>query len=159
MEITEDNEKVFKIACGSKGYQKGSQICIQYGKYSNRHLLGQYGFAIRHNKYDYFSFVVQPKALIGEIVNETQEFFEFKLKKDQVCQELISVIRALCWNPDDNVENFFEWRNKELDRIVLEFYRKAIVKELQSFDTSIEDDLKMINEEINHKLYFAVWFS
>ena len=155
---------MLKIMCDELGIKKGSQICIQYGKYSNRHLLSQYGFALKDNKYDYYALRLEINEMYSkrnQILTQTaeKEYFEFKLKRNLLSESLLLFIRALTWEINRHeLDFFFLAGDQELDRAIFLCYKNLLIKELEGFSTSIEEDEKLLNENIPYKLYFSVFF-
>ncbi|OMJ70434.1 hypothetical protein SteCoe_31595 [Stentor coeruleus] len=161
-EVQEAPDCMFKIMCSENGILKGNQVCIQYGRYSNRQLLFQYGFAMKDNKYDYcilripVSEVYEDKG-IEPPASEEPEYFEFKLKSDRLNSELLSFIRYIVWDYNtDPVLSFFEVGNLQLDLKVYERYIFLLENELKNFATSEEEDLELLTKQIHYRLFFAV---
>lgn len=148
--------------CSEYGILKGDQVCIQYGRYSNRQLLFQYGFAMKDNKYDYC--IV--RMLVSEVyenkgveppVSEEHEYFEFKLKFDKINSELLSFLRYIIWDYNsDPVQSFFEEGNLQLDLKVYERCISLLESDLNNMATSEEEDLELLTKEIHYRLLFAV---
>lgn len=150
---------MLKIQCTSSGYSKNQEIFIQYGKYSNRHLLSQYGFAVKNNKYDYYSLKFRPQEIFSNYLQDSQleqEFIEFKLKNHGLCDELLKLFRAINWNTGIETEYFFGPGNAMLDKVVLEKYRETVENEIRKFATTEEEDEILIKNCADYKLYFSV---
>lgn len=163
-ELKEDSESMLKILCSESGYEKNSQVCIQYGKYSNRHLLVQYGFAMPNNKYDYYALRLDTAEIYAEkeipVKTTEKEYVEFKLKRGTLCEPLLSLIRALLFDINSNaIQDFFEKGNSLLDNSVKIRYKALVEKELDSFPTSESEDLQLFAQSHDYKLHFAVTFT
>jgi hypothetical protein len=161
-EIKENCNCYLKIVAPKEGIAKDKQVFIQYGRYSNRQLLCQYGFAITGNKYDYYSVrfdleeVYLEKGLSYAKPNE-KEFLEFKLKRGRLNEDLLQFIAAKLWNyENDGIDEFF-LKEKGLfyDKVIGE-YRKVILQEIEKLATSLEQDLEIMNKSRNHRMYFAL---
>lgn len=101
--VEESNEKFFIIsAAKDKGFEAGEQVCIPYGRYSNRILLTNYGFAMTKNKYNYARIKISLKDLLTESQREklTQNYdpdmrIAFKIKSSFLNTDLLEIIRGL----------------------------------------------------------------
>ena len=95
MDLTESDEKEASIVTGpDEFYPKGSEVYMSYGRYSNRQLLSNYGFALKENKYNY----ARVKFLLADLFMDPQKkkkvesvdgYFVFKIKKNEICEGII----------------------------------------------------------------------
>ena len=155
---------MLKFVSPPEGIPKGKQVFIQYGGYSNRQLLSQYGFAILNNRYDYYSLrielasVYERKGLQYDSVGEV-EYLEFKLKRGRLCQELMQFICTECWDLEkSSVEEFFLSEKGDCWEKVVRRYREMVFEELEKFETGLEEDLRMLKEPVGYRKYFALLY-
>ena len=73
-------------------YRKGDQLLNSYGARDNRHLLTNYGFTIRQNKYNSLGF----KVFLNFNEEGKQEQFQkvIKIKKNKLSEDLLQYLRA-----------------------------------------------------------------
>mmetsp|Transcript_32477 Transcript_32477/g.32197 ORF Transcript_32477/g.32197 Transcript_32477/m.32197 type:complete len:118 (+) Transcript_32477:348-701(+) len=99
----DEERNSFRISVGSsESYEAGSQVCISYGKYSNRVLLTNYGFALKNNKYNYARIKFTLNQLLQPVqVEKLSKNYNgkmqmaFKIKRSKLNLELIGVLRGL----------------------------------------------------------------
>jgi hypothetical protein len=161
-EVKERPDCFLKIVAPKEGIEQGKQVCIQYGRYSNRQLLCQYGFAMSENKYDYYSVRFDLTQIYQEKnvpFNETseKEFLEFKLKKHSMNQELLQFLAAKCWNSDEHtVDDFFLAEKGIFYNSMISKYKEVILEEISKFPTTLQEDLKMMNKVNGYRKHFAL---
>ena len=178
MDLSESNEKEASIVTGpNESYQKGSEVYMSYGRYSNRQLLSTYGFALKENSFNYarvkltmIDLIIQDS--LKEYAKNIQTPYVFKIKSGEICEsknylELLQTIRGLNWNVNSSPEFFFkpeileENNEKVLSNNEILFTVVAITclqKTLESFPTSIEEDLEILDQENTLNKYFAVLY-
>lgn len=90
------------VAGPTEKYEKGSEVYMSYGKYSNRQLLCVYGFALKNNRYNYSRIKLQferftkfPEIIENIIKKENNDFLAFKIKSHQLNIDVLRAIRAL----------------------------------------------------------------
>jgi len=101
--LQESEEKRFRmVTAKDKGYEAGDQVYIPYGRYSNRMLLTNYGFALAENYYNYarvkffLKEILSPKQLekLTQHYNENMEI-AFKFKKQYLNTDFLGILRGL----------------------------------------------------------------
>jgi hypothetical protein len=167
IDLAESAEKEMKIVAGpNEHYEKGSEVYMSYGRYSNRQLLGVYGFALKVNKYNFAEVKIPISALGPESIKEKVKFEDlsmdslvrFKLKENVLCQDIVKLIRKLNWRLGMPRDAFFKARIigeevKALSRAI-----KILQEKLNSFATTIEEDREILSGNIELKKYFAVLY-
>ena len=140
----EGNELI--IRTGDEDYEKGSEVYLSYGRYSNYMLLRTYGFAIKNNSYDYAKLIVMENDIsIGNNYRKsvkTSKSILFKIKLDNICLELLNYI-LFCNIGFSQVE-------------ILKIYSGLIKKKIKSFATTINEDLVLLDSDLSIKLNYAV---
>ena len=79
----------FAMHCRHKtSYRKGDQLFNSYGTRNNRHLITNYGFCLRHNRYNSLGFKVFVN--VKDEASQTQQHVKIlKLKKGRVSEPLL----------------------------------------------------------------------
>ena len=164
MDLTENDEKEASICTGpDEHYLPGSEVYMSYGRYSNRQLLSTYGFALKENWYNYARIKILLKELANsdeqlEFFNKIEAFCIFKMKKKEICLELLRTLRGISWKTDYSTDSFLHPKLIELE---LSSISKAILileKVISSFPTSLEEDLLLLTQELPLRKYFAVLY-
>jgi len=159
--LEESPEAELRIVSGET-YQKGSEVFLSYGRYSNRQLLTYYGFAFENNKYDYAPIYITLDEIATSqqvpYINENLEkkVIEIKAKKNLLQQELLNCFRAIHWDFEHGKEAFFAPKSLELEKKVLEETKTFLKGMLGNFETSLEEDLELLSQNLPLKLRFAV---
>lgn len=74
-------------------YRKGDQLFNSYGTRNNRHLITNYGFCLRHNKYNSLGFKVFVN--VKDDALQTQQHVKIlKLKNGRISEPLLQYLRA-----------------------------------------------------------------
>ena len=139
-------DKQLIIRSGDEEYEKGSEVFLTYGRYSNYMLLRTYGFAIKNNCYDYAKLIVTKNNISSgkscEKSTKTLKKYLFKIKLDILCLGLVKYIK-IC-NLDYSLNE------------ILKIYSRLIKHKTQNFTTSLNEDLLLLEKDLNIKLYYAV---
>jgi hypothetical protein len=114
-------------------------------------LLSNYGFALQDNCYDFARLVLSPSQLSSGssnfIKNSKKIKYLFKIKLDHLCLDLISSIRfnlsILDLKSSSGIKTF-------------EIFCKLIKEKLESFPTTLNQDLELIRKKMTIRSYFAV---
>lgn len=164
MDLQESDEKIACICVGDdEKYNKGDQIFMTYGRYSNRQLLISYGFALKDNKYNY-AIVYFDVSEFVKIINLKNIFVkenvktQFKVKEGQLACKFLLALRVLLWKPEFGIESCLEAKNVQLEVLVLGHAKSKIVEQLAEFRTSYEEDLTILEECGTVRKYFAVLY-
>ena len=164
MELSESDEKIACIWTGpDESYKKGEQIFMTYGRYSNRQLLVSYGFALKVNKYNYASVVVNIQDFLGSIGQpcETERpglEMRFKIKEREICEKLLMFVRFLLWKFDGKLIPGGEPSDIDNEPQVLAHAKTILIQNLAGFDTSLEEDRRIIDSCENIRKFFAVLY-
>jgi hypothetical protein len=163
--VGEEDNKRFRVTVGKfEIYQPGSQVYIQYGKYSNRQLLIHYGFVMKENKYNY----ARLKVPLGYFLNERQtaalgkgysldDVIIFKIRAKEFCQELLRAFRSFSWNIDlHSPTAYFNPANLDLEMEAIGKMLNLLEYTLNSMQSTVEEDEQMIQKCENSRTYFAV---
>ena len=164
MDLSESDEKIACICTGpDESYKKGEQIFMTYGRYSNRQLLVSYGFALKVNKYNYASVVVNIQdflASIGQPCETGRPGLEmrFKVKEREICEKLLMFVRLLLWKFDGKTAPTGEPFGLDHETQVLAHAKTIIIQKLADFETSLEEDREIIDHCGNIRKFFAVLY-
>jgi hypothetical protein len=164
MDLTEDDGKDASICAGpNEHYLPGSEVYMSYGRYSNRQLLSTYGFSLKVNHFNYARVKVLLQDLtldqrLKSFLSDIQAFVIFKLKKDWIAEEFLRTIRGLHWNFEMNDKSFLDPVNIELEKKVLDTGIFILTGYLKKFPTTLEEDLKLLQDDLELRRYFAVLF-
>jgi hypothetical protein len=92
VDVQDSPSAFIRIRTGDEVYRAGSQVFLNYGRYSNRQLLSYYGFLLPYNKFDYARLKVKVSRLTLSqelqqkvIENELDCFVMFKVKATTIC--------------------------------------------------------------------------
>ncbi|OMJ78855.1 hypothetical protein SteCoe_21256 [Stentor coeruleus] len=154
----------FLVVTGdNESYVEGSQIVFEYGKYSNTSLLIHYGFAIPENRFEYYRLKIELGKLLQPLQlkhlpfkYEKNNFLLFYLGPNELCRELLRVIRALLWTPQYSSKAFFIQTDLSFEKQVLLKYAEILIGILRNYPSSIEDDLAISPNSARH--YFAITY-
>ena len=144
----EEDRDCLRIVSGpQETYEAGAEICLNYGPLSNRAALLRYGFAMADDDLAYCLVTVDLKEYL------TREQYEkiakklirtewtFKLRKGQVCTQLITVFRALLWRPNvHTIESIFSATDDTLELAARQAATRLLERTLHDFPTSISED-------------------
>lgn len=168
MDLTESSEKEMRIVAGpNEHYEKGSEVYMTYGRNSNRQLLSVYGFSLKTNHFNFAIFKTQVKNLLPSIDLEEKLrvkdftpdlYIKFKLKQKVLCLSFIDMIRKMWWKSGHPIQAFFEAKLLELELSVMTHAIKLLTEYLNTFNTSYDEDLKILETEIPLRKYFAVLY-
>lgn len=162
----ENEEMYFQIRTSrTEKYEKGSQITISYGNYSNRMLLTNYGFSISHNIYDYARVKFPLNSLLKpEQFTKLSERYDnplcvaFKFKSNTLNLEFISVIRSILWETCMPVKSFLYPYSMDLEEKALNMVLEKLEGHIEEFETSLDEDKEKLTGKLGHRTYFAVIF-
>lgn len=165
-EIIDSDDKVFAIIAGNhEKYLKGSEIYLSYGRYSNRHLLSFYGFAMANNKYNYARVKVPFRSLADEnlITDITEAGMDlmtvFKVKPNELNLELLHNIRCLKWDLQTHKpDSFFSPGDTKFELEVIEKAIKVLADFLDSYPTKYEEDQELLLKTDSVRFKFAVFY-
>lgn len=167
IDLTEKSEKEMRIVAGpNEKYEKGAEVYMSYGRYSNRQLLSVYGFSLKVNKYNFAMVKVPISVLVtdemaSKIIFEdlkATDFVKFKLKEKAICLNMIKMIRKLWWKLGSSIEGFFKAQDLELEVEVLKRALEVLQGYLAGFPTSIEEDGELLKRDLPLRMYFAVLY-
>mmetsp|Transcript_24875 Transcript_24875/g.24538 ORF Transcript_24875/g.24538 Transcript_24875/m.24538 type:complete len:221 (+) Transcript_24875:935-1597(+) len=151
------------VAGPTEKYEKGSEVYMSYGRYSNRQLLCVYGFALRNNKYNYarikvkFERFTKNPAIVEFLENkEINELIPFKLKHHELCLDIFRIIRALNWDSSKPKEAFFNPASLSYEISVLNHALEILQTELAEFPTTLEADFSLFDQVSTPHFYFAL---
>jgi hypothetical protein len=168
--LRETNEKELSIiAGGNETYEEGSEVYMSYGRYSNRMLLATYGFSLKDNIYNFARIKTSlDRFIIGEKAYEIRSLdnnkvYLFKLKSDTLCKgkkyiEMFRAVRALNWTNNFPVNACFSPASADLEMKVIEIVLGVVNEQIDSFPTKLEEDLKIVENQLSLRHYFAVRF-
>ena len=161
----EDDESYFRISCSKfERYEPGAQVFISYGKYSDRQLLTNYGFALGNNPYNYarvkfelIEFLNQDQAgvLTGGFKADSQVLF--KMKKHEICLEFLKVLRSFLWTCDLSAKAFLKPNDLGLEKRVLEKARFMLNGFYARFETSLEQDREILGTATGKKAFAVLY--
>ena len=147
-------------------YEKGAQITISYGRYSNRMLLTNYGFAIKDNKYDYcrvkfplHSLLRTEQASLLAPNYDSSLCVAFKFKFSAINIKFLQILRGIWWEPHMPAEGFFAAKCWELEEKILNLAENLLTEQLDEFETSLEEDMQLLEQYKSMRQYFAVPFT
>lgn len=161
----EDPDSYFRISCSKfERYEPGAQVFISYGKYSDRQLLTNYGFALGNNPYNY----ARVKFELKEFLNQEQvqvltggfkadSLVVFKMKKHEICLEFLKVLRSFLWTSDLSANAFLRPNDLALEKRVLAKARFMLTGFYDRFETRLEQDREIL-ESASGKKAFAVLY-
>jgi hypothetical protein len=163
----ESEENFFQIRTSrTEKHEKGAQVTISYGNYSNRMLLTNYGFAIPNNIYDYARIKFPLKLLLKdkqfEKLSEKYDnplCIAFKFKSNSVNLEFLEVIRGILWTPLMPVEAFILPRCWELEVDVVNYALELLSTQLEESETTLQEDQELLKTTQAHRMYFSVIFN
>jgi hypothetical protein len=126
-------------------------------------LLTNYGFAILNNKYDYCRVKFPLHALLTPAqFTKVASFFDntlfvdFKFKASCVNIKFISLLRGVYWEPKMGADAFFAPKSRELEEKVLKLAEFMLNEQLEEFETTVEEDQRILEQPKNSRHYFAV---
>ena len=165
--IEEAENMYFKVrVASSEVYESGSQVTICYGKYSNRMLLTNYGFAIRDNLYNYCRVKLPLRSILSaeqlgylNDIEDANVCLAFKFRKSIVNLKFLGVLRQVFWNKSLDIEAYFEPCSMELEEKVVEFAIKILNEQLEEFETTVEEDIELIGRPKSARHLFAVFIN
>lgn len=168
MDLSESSGKEMRLMAGAtERYEKGAEVYMSYGRNSNRQLLSVYGFSLRNNHFNFAILKVKFKELLAneDLANKVHIpdfspdiFIKFKLKEKVISMVLVRTLRKLWWEKNFATDSFFNPSNLELENKALV---KAIVllnQFLNSFSSTLEEDLELLRGELPLRKYFAVLY-
>ena len=132
-------------------YEKGQEICIDYGEKSNVRLMVGYGFAVEDNEFDEVFMDFGGKGFdecieIGELVKDIRNKFRINRRcNSKEFREVLGFLRIkLCLNKEairKNLDKFTSFKNfeaidKDNEVLVLEYLRKKCLKRLNLFNNN-----------------------
>ena len=168
LDLTESSEKEMRTVTGpNEHYEKGSEVYMSYGRNSNRQLLSVYGFSLKINHFNFAVFKTQIKNLVPPEFNcdklninefTPDHYTKFKFKEKLFCNKFVATLRRLRWKKNHPIEAFFTANLLELEVEVLNFAIKLLNDYLNTYPTSYEEDVKLMNTEIPLRKYFAVLY-
>ncbi|OMJ75653.1 hypothetical protein SteCoe_25179 [Stentor coeruleus] len=167
IDLTEKPEKEMRIVAGpNEKYEKGAEVYMSYGRYSNRQLLSVYGFSLKVNKYNFAIVKVPINTLVTEDMAskiyfedlKANDFVKFKLKEKIICMGMISMIRKLWWKLGNSIKGFFKAENLELEVEVLKRSLDVLKGYLAGFPTSFEEDGELLKRDLPLRIHFAVLY-
>jgi hypothetical protein len=161
----EEENSWFRISCSKfERYEPGAQVFISYGKYSNRQLLTNYGFALVNNPYNYARIKVKLKDFLNEQQkNSLSGGFKpesdvlFKVKKHEMCVEMLKVIRCFLWTPEISPNAFLKPADLKLEVLAVRRFKEMLEEVYQAFPTTLEDDRELLKEATG-KRYLAILY-
>lgn len=166
IDLTESSEKEIRTVAGpNERYEKGSEVYMSYGRYSNRQLLSIYGFSLKINhfnfavvKYPLFSLLrsieLSEKLRIDDF--NPDNYVKFKLKETVLCKDLLKTLRKLWWKPEYSIEGFFNPKVPEVEAQILSHGVKLLTESLNSYPTTYEKDCELLKTDLPLRKYFAV---
>lgn len=161
----EDENSFFRISCSKfERYEAGAQVFIAYGKYSNRQLLTNYGFALEKNVYNYARIQIK----LGSMLNSQQaqgltggfkvdSGVLFKLKMHEFALDLLKVIRCFMWTQDLSANAFLHPSDYTQEIRVLEKFQQTLLDYYSTYKTTLEQDLEIL-PNVSGKTYLAVLY-
>mmetsp|Transcript_9300 Transcript_9300/g.17804 ORF Transcript_9300/g.17804 Transcript_9300/m.17804 type:complete len:524 (-) Transcript_9300:3397-4968(-) len=166
--VEEEPEGHLYFRTGGRGYARGSQVFMHYGRLSNRALLAYYGFCITPNKYDYALLYVTLASLcqLNPRLSPSEDWekvLKFKLKAHRPCIELINTMRVFAWNPEtDGPTGCFSQTSLDLECRVVTQYIQLAELQLKSYPTTLEEDQQLLEQaqtsRLKHALVYRVSF-
>jgi len=125
----------------------GEQICINYGHFSNKYLLMEYGFSLENNKYDYFRLDLSLEEC-SNVANENKstnlEKIHMKpnirvdLKATALHKDLLLYLRSIYEDKSDAL--ILTPQSKEVEIKILKETADIANKQLSKMETTLEED-------------------
>jgi hypothetical protein len=150
----------------NQSFERGQEICIDYGDKSNLKLMIGYGFAIENNEFDEYLLKVDfknndPCLELKQEIKGNRNFFHVNMKTgSRYFKELAGVLRIrFCFDRcflTENKERFFNLKNVEViskdnEINVLRFLRKKCIQALGLFKSEWQE-----LDDVNSKNSFLV---
>lgn len=169
--ITLTHKDYFIISTNNQVFNEGHQVYNNYGCLTNKSFLKYYCFALLDNKYDStklsFSFqrgdyffeknmdVIFKKAFDKKI-NAFYNLLKIKVKKKEVCKDLLKYYRFMCFFDKKNMPMFFKYTfdyKIELSTLTkgIELLQKQLKE--QSAKHSIDYDMTYLEKETMKDTY------
>ncbi|OMJ89136.1 hypothetical protein SteCoe_8764 [Stentor coeruleus] len=166
MDLTESSSKEIRQVTGpNETYEKGSEVYMSYGRNSNRQLLSVYGFSLKTNHFNFAILKTSVKSLLEnpDLASklEVQDFsaevlVHFKLKEKVLAVNFLKVIRKLWWKNGQPIEAFFKPLILDNELRILTRAQELLLNYLNSFQTTYEEDVEMLKENLPLRKMFAV---
>lgn len=161
----EDENAFFRISCSKfERYEAGAQVFIAYGKYSNRQLLTNYGFALEKNVYNYARIQIKLGTMINfqqaEVLTggfKIDSGVLFKLKMHEFSLDLLKVVRSFMWTQDLSANAFLHPSDYVQEIRVLQKFQQTLQNFYSAFKTTLEQDLELL-PSLSGKKYLAVLY-
>jgi hypothetical protein len=155
-------------------YRQGDQLFNSYGVRNNRHLITNYGFCMRNNKYNSLGFKVFVNAK-GDEEKTQQHVKVIKLKKERLSEPLLQYLRANLLNSwreslkkDSSIPK--DVLDQRLNRMLISApvdldFELQVVSTAHNlcanmlktkFPTTLEQDRKMLTEDQPWRKYLAL---
>jgi hypothetical protein len=126
-------------------------------------LLTNYGFAISRNKFNYCRIKFPLNTLLMPIqLEKLTSMYDvpmcvaFKFKSTYINLKFLQILRSVLWDCSNNIQSFFNPCCLELEEKVLSMAIEKLNEQMLEFETSLEEDLVMMEKPRSHRHYFAV---
>lgn len=126
-------------------------------------LLTNYGFAIARNKFNYCRIKFPLNTLLMPIqLEKLTSMYDvpmcvaFKFKNSYINLNFLQILRSVLWDCSNNIQSFFNPCCLELEEKVLCMAIEKLNEQMLEFETSLEEDLVLIEKPRSHRHYFAV---
>ena len=144
----ESDGDCMEIVSGSEEmYEKGAEVCLNYGAMSNRATLLRYGFCMEQDDLAYCIVTVDIKKYLTRNEYEKAKTakmkteWSFKVKKKGRNDALLTAFRTLLWRFDANsIESILSPGDISLDQSVQNAVFDLFRSTLTSFPTTISED-------------------
>lgn len=166
--IGEEKEEVdyrcFRIRVAeNEKYQRGSQVKICYGRYSNRMLLTNYGFAVRDNIYNYCRVKLSLHSLFTESQLSSQEdleggsfYISYKFTKGKIKLKFLSFLRQILWDSSYVPASCFTASDMKLESKVLTSALEILNGQIEEYETNLQEDKNFLLKPRSTRHTFAV---
>lgn len=162
----EEDRDCLRIVSGpDETYEAGAEICLNYGSLSNRAALLRYGFAMADDDLAYCLVLLDLKEYltrdqyeqIAKKMKRTE--WTFKIRKGQICSQLIAAFRALLWRPNvHTVESIVSATDDTLELAARQAAARLLERTLREFPTSISEDQERLAQNCSLHEHFSILY-
>lgn len=154
-----------RLVCGpNQSYNVGDEVCLNYGNRSNRAWLLYYGFALASDPYKYALIQLDIRDFLPTEAAKTalecggKDLWTYKIKANEVCEELITTFRAFHWASDQPISSVFYPTDPILEGTARSKAVELLRGLLTSFPTSITEDKALLSTDITLRTRYAVMY-
>lgn len=158
-------DHVLRLVCGPKeSYRAGDEVCLNYGNRSNRAWLLFYGFALAADPYKYELVQLNIRDYLSAEQVKTalecggQENWTYKVRGNEVCEELLATFRAFHWLPTQPLSSVLEPSSASLEVSARTAAIALLQRQLTSYATSPGEDEELLHTHLSLRARFAVLY-